>query len=221
MNRNLILTALAAGLATSTLAAQTPAAAPAAPAAAVAPQAIPAKIAIISFEQAVVATNEGQKAVADIQKKYDPKKASIETQGNELDSLKKQLQALPATTSDEERASRMKVIDKKEKDLQHDVESAQNDYQSDLQEAYGKVAQKVGATAVKYVQDNGYTLLMNVGGNQQTPNPVLWFAQPSDITQAVINDYNKVSGVAAPAPSAPTAPKPRPATTAPKPAAKP
>jgi outer membrane protein len=221
MNRTLVLTALAAGLATSTLAAphlaaQTPAA-PAAPAAAVAPQAIPAKIAIISFEQAVVATNEGQKAVADIQKKYDPKKAAIETAGNELDSLKKQLQALPATTSDEERASRMKVIDKKEKDLQHDVETAQNDYQSDLQEAYGKVAQKVGASAVKYVQENGYTLLLNVGGNQQTPNPVLWFAQPSDITQAVVNEYNKVSGVAAPPPAAPSAPRPRTTTPAAKP----
>jgi Skp family chaperone for outer membrane proteins len=219
MNRTLVLTALAAGLATSPLVAQTPAAAAPAAHAAVAPEAIPAKIAIISFEQAVVATNEGQKAVADIQKKYEPKKATIETEGNELDSLKKQLQALPSTTSDEERASRMKVIDKKEKDLQHDVEGAQTDYQSDLQEAYGKVAQKVGATAVKYVQEHGYTLLMNVGGNQQTPNPVLWFAQPSDITQAVINDYNKVSGVAAPPPSAPSAPRPR--TTTPKPAAKP
>jgi outer membrane protein len=221
MNRSLVLTALAAGLATSTLApsklvAQTPAAAPAAPPAAVAPQAIPAKVAVIAFEQAVVATNEGQKAVADIQKKYDPKKAAIETAGNELDSLKKQLQALPATASDEERASRMKVIDKKEKDLQHDIESAQNDYQSDLQEAYGKVAQKVGAAAVKYAQENGFTMLVNIGGNQQAPTPFFWWAPQTDISQAVVNDYNKSSGVAAPVPSAPTAPKPRPAT-APKP----
>jgi outer membrane protein len=221
MNRTLVLTALAAGLATSTLAAQTPAAAaPAAPPAAVAPQAIPSKVAVIAFEQVVVATNEGQKAVNDIQKKYEPKKAAIETAGNELDSLKKQLQALPATASDEERASRMKVIDKKEKDLQHDVETAQTDYQSDLQEAYGKVAQKVGAAAVKYAQDNGFTLLVNIGGNQQAPTPFFWWAPQSDISQAVVNDYNKSSGIAAPTPSAPSAPKPRPAT-APKPATKP
>jgi len=224
MNRTLVLTALAAGLATSTLAAQTtPAApAPAAPAAAPVPQALPTKVAVISFEQAVVATNEAQKVTAEIQKKYDPKKATIETQGNELDSLKKQLQALPATASDEERASRMKVIDQKEKELQHEVEDASNAYQADLQEAYGKIAQKVGGTAVKYVQDNGFTLLLNVGGNQQTPNPVLWYDVPKmDVTQAVINEYNKVSGVAAPPPAAPSAPKPRPSTTAPKPAAKP
>jgi len=228
MNRTLVLTALAAGLATSTLAAPkltaqaTPAApAPAAPAAPV-PQALPTKVAVISFEQAVVATNEAQKVTAEIQKKYDPKKTAIETEGNELDSLKKQLQALPATASDEERASRMKVIDQKEKELQHEVEDASNAYQADVQEALGKIAQKVGGTAVKYVQDNGFTLLLNVGGNQQTPNPVLWYDVPKmDVTQAVINEYNKVSGVAAPPPAAPSAPKPRPSTTAPKPAAKP
>ena len=202
MNRTLVFaTALAAGLATTNLIAQAPAAA-AAPAAAVAPQAIPAKVAIVAFEQAVVATNEGQRSVAEVQKKYEPKKNQIESQGAEVDSLKKQLQALPANASDEQRTSLIKNIDTKDKALQRDAEDAQNAYQSDLQEAYGKVAQKVGATAVKYAQDNGFTLMLNVGGQQQA-NPVLWFAQTTDITQAVINAYNVSSGVAAPPPSAP------------------
>ena len=205
MNRPLVLaSALAAGLALSILAMPASAqAAPSAPAPTAAPQAIPAKVAIIAFEQAVVATNEGQKAVADIQKKYEPKKADIDARGKELDSLKAQLQALPASASDDERASLLKVIDKKEKDLQHDAETAQTDYQSDLQEAYGKVAQKVGGTAVSYVKSHGFTLLLNVGGQQQA-NPILWFTEETDVTQAVINEYNKTSGVAAPPPSAPT-----------------
>jgi outer membrane protein len=194
-------TALAAGLATSTLAAQAPAAAPAA--AAVTPQAVPAKIAIIAFEEAVVRTNEGQRAVADIQKKYEPKKGQIDTQAKEVDTLKAQLQALPANAPDDQRATLIKNIDTKEKNLQRDAEDAQNSYQSDLQEAYGKVAQKVGGEAVKYVQANGFTLLLNVGGNQQTANPVLWALPETDITQAVVNAYNKVSGVVAPPPSAP------------------
>ncbi|QMV18661.1 OmpH family outer membrane protein [Granulicella sp. 5B5] len=202
-------TALAAGLATSTLAAQAPAAAPAA--AAVAPQAVPAKIAIIAFEEAVVRTNEGQRAVADIQKKYEPKKSQIDTQAKEVDTLKAQLQALPANAPDDQRATLIKNIDTKEKNLQRDAEDAQNSYQSDLQEAYGKVAQKVGGEAVKYVQANGFTLLLNVGGNQQAANPVLWALPETDITQAVVNAYNKVSGIAAPPPSAPV-PARRPAT---------
>jgi outer membrane protein len=199
MNRTLALaTALAAGLATSSAFAQ----AAAAPAPAAAPQAIPAKIAVIAFEQVVVATNEGQRAVADIQKKYEPKKNAIDAQAAEVDSLKKQVEALPASTTDEERAKRLRVIDTKEKALQRDAEDAQTSYQNDLQEAIGKVAQKVGGTAVKYAQDNGFTILINVGGQQASP--VLWEAPQTDISQAVVNAYNVASGVAAPPPSAPT-----------------
>lgn len=219
MNRTLALaSALAAGLASTTLTAQTPAAAAATTApSTVSPQAIPAKIAIIAFEQAVVATNEGQRAVADIQKKYEPKKSQIDTEASEVDSLKKQLQALPATTSDDERTSRLKAIDTKEKQLQRDAEDAQNSYNNDLQEAIGKIAQKVGGSAVKYAQDSGFTLLLNVSSQQQAPSPMLWWNQGTDITQAVVNTYNTSSGVAAPPPSGP-APTRRtpPASTTPR-----
>ena len=219
MNRTLVFaTALATGLATSALFAQTPATAPAPTAAAhtttaaAPPQAIPAKVAVIAFEQGVVATNEGQKAVAEVQKKFEPKKNGIDTQQTEVESLKKQLQALPSTTPDEERASRIKAIDTKEKSLQRDVEEAQTAYNSDVQEAYGKVAQKFGGTAVKYAQEHGFSLLLNIGGQQQLPT-VLWWQPETDITQAVVNAYNVASGVAAPAPSAPAPHRTTPPTT--------
>jgi outer membrane protein len=208
MNRTFVFaTALATGLAASSLLAQTtkaPATSHAAPAAQaeVKPEAIPAKVAVIAFEQGVVATNEGQRAVADIQKKYEPKKDAIDQESSELDSLKKQYQALPATISDDERASRLKTIDDKTKALQRDVEDAQNSYNTDVQEAYGKVAQKFGGTAVKYAQEHGFTLLLNIGGQQQLPT-VLWWQRETDVTQAVIDAYNVASGVAPLPPQAP------------------
>lgn len=231
MNRTLVLvSALGAGLLTAAATAQTapaPATAASAPAAANTPppppQAVPAKIALIAFEQAVFATNEGQKAVQDVQKKYEPKRAQIESLGQEVESLKKQLQSAPATLSDEERATRLKNIDTKEKQLNRDAEDANNAYQADVQEAYGKVARKVSAVVQKYVSDNGYTLLLDVS-NQQSSN-VMWASQNpnTDVTLAVVNAYNASSGVAAPAPSAPSAgtPAPRPRTPATRPATKP
>ena len=208
MNRTLVLaTALAAGLAVPTLTAQAATSAPkgaAAAPAAVTPEAIPAKIGVIAFEQVVVATNEGQRALAEIQKKYEPTKTKIDGEAAEVDSLKKQVQGLPASTSDDDRARRLRTIDEKEKQLNRDAEDAQNAYQADLQDAYGKVAQKVGAAAVKYAQENGYTMIVNVGGNQQVPNPVMWWQPTTDISQAVVNAYNQSSGVAPPTPSAPS-----------------
>ena len=218
MNRTLVLvSALGVGLTTAAGVAQTtgpqaPATTtPAAAAAPVAPQAIPAKIALVAFEQAVFATNEGQKAVQDVQKKYEPRKAQIDALAAEVDSLKKQLQSAPATMSDDERASRMKAIDTKEKQLNRDAEDATNAYNADLQEAFGKVAQKVSVTLKTFVAQNGFTLLLDVS-NQQN-NIIMWAIPSTDVTQAVVTAYNASSGVAAPPPSAPSAARPRPATT--------
>ncbi|HMF54606.1 MAG TPA: OmpH family outer membrane protein, partial [Edaphobacter sp.] len=172
MNRNLVLvSALTAGLSTAAAMAQTaatpaPATPAPAPAAAAAntppppPQAVPAKIALIAFEQAVMATNEGQRAVQEVSKKYEPKKAQIDAMGQEVESLKKQLQSASTTLSDEEKATRYKNIDVKEKQLNRDAEDANNAYQADLQEAYGKVARKVSATVQSYIAQSGFTLLL-------------------------------------------------------------
>jgi outer membrane protein len=238
MNRTLsLISALGVGLAAVTGVAQTtdpapapapataataPAAAPSAP-----PQAVPAKIAIISFEGAVFATNEGPRAMQDIQAKFKPKKDQIDAQAKEVDDLKKQLQSAPTTLSDADRAARMKSIDDKEKKLSRDADDAQNAYQAEMQEAYGKIAQKFSAVLKNFVQQNGFTLLLDVS-NQQTNN-VMW-VNPQvniDITEAVVKAYNTSSGVGAAAPSAPSAtarphtttPSTTPRTTTPKPAA--
>ena len=221
MNRTLVLvSALGAGLMTAAGMAQAPASTAPAPQpaadAAVTPQAIPAKIALIAFEQAVFATNEGQRVVQDVQDKYKPKKAQIDTLAQEVDSLKKQLQSAPATLPDEERATRLKNIDTKEKQLNRDAEDAQTAYNADLQEAYGKVAAKVSVTLKDYVAKSGFTLLLDVSNQQSN---VMWAVPSTDVTQAVVTAYNTSSGVAAPAPSAPSAARPHtttPHTTAPK-----
>src|SRR5271163_2388045 len=221
MNRTLILvSAIGAGLMTAAGISQTSAApAPSAPStptagAPVTPQAIPAKIALVAFEQAVFATNEGQRAVQDIQAKYKPKKDQIDTLSGEVETLKKQLQSAPATLTDAERATRLKMIDTKEKQLTREADDAQTAYNTDLQESYGKLASKVSATLKKYVSDNGYTLLLDVSSQQSN---VMWANQSTDVTQAVVTAYNTSSGVAAPPPTAPSAPapaaRPRPATT--------
>lgn len=229
MNRHLVLlTALGAALTTVATAQTAPATQPAtsaapapATAAPVAPQAIPAKIALIAFEQAVFQTNEGQKTVQDVQKKYEPKKAAIDSMSSEVASLQKQMQAAPATMTDEERASRLKAIDVKEKQLNRDAEDANTAYQTDLQEAYGKVAQKVNAVAKQYVAKNGYTIMLDVSNQQSN---IMWAVENTDVTQAVIAAYNASSGVAAPTPSAPSASRPRsaprPTTATPRPPAK-
>ena len=235
MNSKLVLvSALAAGALTAAGMAQTagpqaPATTPAAPATtpqAPPPQAVPAKIALIEFEQVAEATNEGQKAADELQKKYEPQRAKLEALKTEIDSLTKQLQSAPATMPEEEKASRARAIDTKQKQLQRDADDAQTAFGTEMQDAIAKIAQKLGPVLIKYVQQNGYTMLldnapqMDSNGQQlQGGLRVLW-APGTDISQAVVDAYNAASGVAAPTPSAPSAARPRPSaprpTTTPK-----
>jgi outer membrane protein len=239
MNRTVALvTALAAGMTSAAGVAQTagspaPAAAPSTAAPATAPatgaaahpavQVVPAKIAVIEYEQATAATNEGQRALQALQKKYEPQKSQLQALQTEIESLTKQLQNAPATMTDEEKASRARTIDTKQKQLQRDGDDATAAFNAEMQETLGAVAKKLGPIVIKYVQDNGYTMLLDNTG-QQGGLSVLW-TQPgtTDISQAVVDAYNASSGVAAPAvPSAPSATRPRPSTTTPaKPAAPP
>lgn len=214
-----IVSAFGAGLMTVAGMAQTTA--PQAPATstapvAVAPQAIPAKIALIEYEQVAAATNEGQRSLQELQQKFAPKKTQLDSLSQEIDSLKKQLQSAPATLAEEERASRLRTIDTKQKQLTRDAEDAQASYSAEVQESVGKIAQKLGPIVIKYVQQNGYTMLLNNSG-QQGGVAVMWTIPGTDISQAVVDAYNSVSGVAAPVPSAPSATRPR--ATTPKPAA--
>ncbi|MGD0787834.1 MAG: OmpH family outer membrane protein [Terracidiphilus sp.] len=210
MKRSLaILVTLASGLVLSAAAQTSPA--PAAPAG-------PAKVAVIAFQAAVGQTNEFQRNFADLQKKYEPKRAQLKTMADDIDAMDKQLQAQGDKLSDAERASRAKAIEDKKKQAQRFAEDAQNDLQGEMQEVYNGVASKVYDVLAAYAQQQGFTLVVDGSTNQQQA-PVVLYASPStDITKAVIDAYNLKSGVPAPPPQ-PAATAPKPAPRAPAPAA--
>jgi outer membrane protein len=232
MNHKLVLlAALAAGLLSASAVAQVSPELPASPSetptattpAAQAPKPPPpptafaAKIAIVEFQEAVMATNEGQQALDAVQKKYAPKQAQLEGLNTEIEGLQKKLQSAPPTMTDIERATLTRTLDTKQKQLDLDTQDARTAYQTDLQGAFGAVAQKVHGVMVDYVQKNGFTILLDVS-NQQS-SQVMWIAQEpnSDITEAIIAAYNKSTpNISAPSAAAPAA-RPKPATTAPKP----
>jgi outer membrane protein len=213
MKRSLaLIVTLASGIALSAAAQTLPAPAAAAPAG-------PAKIAVIAFQVAVAQTNEGQRNFADLQKKYDPKRQQLKVLSDDVDNLKKQLQAQGDKLSDAERANKAKTIDDKEKQLQRQAEDAQNDFQQEMQELYNGLASKVYDVLASYAQQQGFTLVLDVAQQQ---NPVLYASDSTNITKQIIDAYNVKSGVPAPPAQPAATPAPaRPATAPAKPAAKP
>jgi outer membrane protein len=179
-----------------------------------APSTVPAtpKIAYISFQQAVAATNEGQRNFAQLRTKFEPKQNELKAKNDEIDSLKKQLQDAGSSLSETERDSRLRTIDEKTKSLQRAAEDAQNEASTAMNDMYQQLAQKVYAVLDAYSNANKFSIVLDTSAQQ---TPVLWASPSFDITKAVVDAYNAKSGVPPqPAASAPTAPKP--STTAPR-----
>jgi outer membrane protein len=164
------------------------------------------KIAIIQFQGAVAQTNEFQRDLADLRKKYEPQEAKLQSENQEVDTLKKQLQDGGTTLSDTDRQNKMRSIDDKTKTLQRAAQDLQANEQQDGQETFQQVANKVGEVMIAYAQGQGFTLVLDAG--QQNSN-VLWANQSTDITKVVIDAYNAKSGVPAPPAGVPSAPSPR------------
>lgn len=165
------------------------------------------KIAVIAFQPAVASTNEGRAAFAKIQQRFQPKQTELKGLSDQIDALKKQLQADGSTLNPDERASRLRTIDDKEKSLQRQAQDAQSDFQQAMSEAYQSIAQKFYAVLQDYCTANGYGAVLDMS-SQQTP--VVWASKAADISEAVVLEYNQKSGVPAPAagaakPAAPAA----------------
>jgi len=199
----------AAGQTTAATAAQKPSAAPAA---------VPAKVAVIAFQAAVSQTNEFQRAFADLQKKYDPRRQQLKTLSDEVDTLTKQLQDQGAQMNEDVRMSKTRTLDEKKKQLDRDTQDAQSDFQSDMQQLFSNEAAKVGALMTDYAGKQGFTLVLDEGDQQSAT--VLYAVPSIDITKAVIEAYNEKSGVPAPPAQgdaggqpAVDAPQPQPAAT--------
>jgi outer membrane protein len=193
---------------------------PAAPSAAPAPVAAGAtgtRIGTINIEQAIFASNEGQRDFDQLGKKLEPKQTELKNQNDEIDSLKKQLSAQGDKLNDEARATLVKQIEQKQKVLDRAVQDARDDAQNQQNEIAQRILQKMAPLIVKYAGDNGFGLIMDTS-NPWPNGPVLWAGPSVDITKPIVDAYNAQSGVAAPAKPTTPAAKPagatsRPATT--------
>ena len=176
------------------------------------------KFGTINIQEAIFGSNEGQRDVLALQKKFEPKQTELKGQNDELESLKKQLSTQQDKLNQEALDTLKKQIEGKQKLFDRNVQDAQEEFGSQQQDIASRILQKMAPMIVKYSQENGYGMIVDTS-KPWPQSPVLWWNQDSvDITKPIVDAYNVQSGVPAPAAPAakPAAPKP---STTPKPAA--
>ena len=155
------------------------------------------KVAAINVEQAIFMSNEGQRDIGALQKKFEPKTTDLKSKNDEIEALKKQATATGITA--DKKGDLERQIDLKQKAFDRERQDAQEDYSSQQAEIGQRIFKKMGPVIMKYARENKLGLIVDT--STPWPNsPVLW-ANPAsmDITQAVVEAYNAESGVSAPA----------------------
>jgi outer membrane protein len=187
------------------------------------------KIGTINIEQAIFASNEGQRDFEELGKKLEPKQTQLKGLNDEVESLKKQLNTQGDKMTEEARNNLVKQIEQKQKSLERSVQDARDDAQTQQNEIAQRILQKMAPVIVKYAGDKGFGMIVDTS-NPWPQGPVLWAAPSVDITRAIVDAYNIQSGVPAPPkpaavksttpaatrPAAPAATKPQTTTPPPK-----
>lgn len=175
------------------------------------------KVGTINIQEAIAASNEGQRDLGALQKKFEPKNNELKSQNDELEALKKQLNTQASSLNEEALNNLKGQIETKQKAFDRSVQDAQEDYGNQQKEIAGRILKKMAPIVVKYSQDNGFGLIVDT--SQPWPqSPVLWWGEAVDITKPVVDAYNAQSGVAPPAAPSGARPAPKPSTgTATKP----
>lgn len=148
----------------------------------------PTKVAIINIQGAIVATKDGAKARDAIREKYEPRAKQLEALNSEIQKLRNQLATLANTASQEVRDKISREIDDKQKKLQWDSEDLQNELQQEEGKLVNEIGQRMMQIIDEYAKAQGFALVLDVSSQQ---SPVVWAANGIDITQQIVELYDK------------------------------
>ena len=179
------------------------------------------KIGLVNIQEAILSTAEGKKAMAELQKKYQPRQLDVQKLQQDIQAINDQLQKQAATLSDDEQRRLSRDLEEKQKLLKRTTEDAQADFATDRDEMFRRIGQKMVKQIDDYARQNGFSLII---GSDQVP--IYYAAKEVELTDSIVRLYDAAnpsdaltSGVpatpAATHPAAPSTAKPA------KPAVKP
>ncbi len=177
----------------------------------------PTKVAIMHLQNAMAQTKDGQKAAAEMETKYGPRRKDIERKQAEMQQLETQYRNTANTMSQEARDKLARDIDQRRKQIQRDMDDANAELQQDQDRVLQQLGQKMMAVIDRYAAEKGYALVLDISSPQ---TPVLFASNTIDITTDIVALYDKAVPTAA-APASATGNAATPAPVAPRPAAPP
>jgi len=182
------------------------------------------KIGLLNIQAAILNTAEGKKAMADLDKKYQPKRAELQKMQQDIQGLQDQIQRQQTAVSDATQMQLNRQLDEKKKIFTRTQEDAQSDFSTDRNDVITRISQKMGRVVQDFADQNGYAVILdlvapvfsNSGQIGDAQIPIYYAGKDVEITEEIVKRYDAANPVAAEASTPPAGAKP----AAAKPAAK-
>lgn len=150
-------------------------------------------IVTLNFNAAVLATGEAQQDLVTLQTKFAPREVQLQKLSDSVEAERMQLNDASVKLSESERAAKLQDLNTKDKQLQREAEDFKNDSQSESQQIFQRIAQKLYGLLQDYSKQHGYSVVIERGTDS---SPIVWYVGNSvDITEQVAKAYDLKSGI--------------------------
>lgn len=149
-----------------------------------------AKIGTVHLQAALLKTKEGQAAAAELQRKANSKEQELKKLQSEIAGLREELNKGANVASQTKQDSLSMDIERKTKTFNRQVEDLRAELDQDQTRILNDLGNRVVNTIRKFAADGGYGLVIDVSAGQ---SPVLFASEPLDVTNEVVQLFDKLS----------------------------
>jgi outer membrane protein len=164
------------------------------------------KIGVINLSATIGSTAEGKKAIADLEKKFAPRKQELQRLQQEIQDDQAKLTKQAPMLSDDEQRRLSRELEDKQRLFKRSADDAQSDYNADTEDSVRRIGQKMVHVISDYATQNGFVLVIE--GSQI---PIYYTSKETDISAEIAKRYD----AAYPLPGTTAASEPKPVATRP------
>jgi outer membrane protein len=162
------------------------------------------KIAFVNTLEVLSATEEGKLGIGEVEQLITQRKQQYEDQKEELDKLQEQFTNQQLMLTPEGRAEMQRGIEGRQRKLQRFQEDSSVEIDRRRQQLLGRMSAKIQEIIIEYAQQKNFAVVFQRDQSQPYVSPGL------DITQEIVEIYNRRHPLArapTPAPSSPAPPQ--------------
>jgi len=147
----------------------------------VAPQHVdaqPLKIAVVDFQKAITMSREGEKAQDKLKKDVEKLKGDLKGKKDDFDRKKEKYEEQKESLNERARMEKQEELISMERDLKRSLK--------DAEETFSRKNNALVSDIVTKLKEEGYDLVLEKSGQA-----VVYFAESIDITETIVERFNK------------------------------